>query len=214
MRPHRFDKGKPKKWKTVIRKNGFSRHSEHRISERSSLTPEDIRSVLECGSFIRIGQDSNRTHKLFWSLADEKPLVIVHDERVDEVVTVLYPDQHPWRIDGSIFSRARILALKQRGEAVKLADNTAKVPIKKRSGVVKINFICQMLNISSGRKMEFRFGHRIEEKELPALIKNLHHYSDELIELIGLKCGKRVIRECRLVSAAYQIGDDGILCQI
>lgn len=79
---------------TATIKARFTRHAFDRVTERLSLTHDEVAEILDTGNTLPIAkeQSSSRVHYLFYSTIDEQCFVAVQDERDGTVVTILPPD--------------------------------------------------------------------------------------------------------------------------
>lgn len=68
----------------------FSEHASEQLHARSKLTRSEVMSLLSNNVSIPVGVDKHRVHNVIYSIKDEIPLVVVHDERNGEIITVLY----------------------------------------------------------------------------------------------------------------------------
>jgi hypothetical protein len=75
-----------------VKKNTFffSEHASAQLHSRSQLKRSDVLRLLSDNITIPVGVDKHRLHTVIYSVKDDAPLVIVHDERNGEIVTVLY----------------------------------------------------------------------------------------------------------------------------
>lgn len=81
----------------------FSDHATGRVSQRTTLTPEEISYLLDNGVFVNTGKFPvfNREHLLFYSDVDKSCFVAVRDRISGTVVTVLpleYQSNLAWEI--------------------------------------------------------------------------------------------------------------------
>jgi len=89
-------------------KIGFTVHAQVRLAERSSLSVDELRMILEQQLYVPLGRDHSRVHKLFYSQLDGFWLVAIHDEETLEVVTVLPMSYHNrWRISPDALEQSR-----------------------------------------------------------------------------------------------------------
>lgn len=80
---------------TVVKKMNnntyfFSEHASDQLHSRSQLKRGDVLRLLSDNLSIPVGIDKHRIHTVIYSIKDDAPLVIVHDDRNGEIVTVLY----------------------------------------------------------------------------------------------------------------------------
>ncbi|PCI29401.1 hypothetical protein COB55_02215 [Candidatus Wolfebacteria bacterium] len=93
-------------------KTSFTKHALRRVSERLSLSEEDIGIILDSNRVHPVGRDrgSSRVHKLFYSTLDDLCFVAIQDEETGKVITVLPIDYHNrWRISLEVQQQARDL---------------------------------------------------------------------------------------------------------
>lgn len=69
----------------------FTDHALERLSERSKLTPDELRSILDENLTIQLGKEegTNRSAKLIFSIVDKKFFVVIQDDNSGYVVTLL-----------------------------------------------------------------------------------------------------------------------------
>lgn len=70
----------------------FSQHASQQLHARTSMKRTDVLRLLADNISMLIGSDGHRLHTLIYSMKDAIPLVIVHDERNGEIITILYTD--------------------------------------------------------------------------------------------------------------------------
>ena len=88
----------------------FTRHAWVRVRNRLSLTPIEVAAILNYDLAIPIGEESGRTHKLFFSPPDDMCFVAVQDEMAGAIVTVLPLDYHSsWTVSQQAQDQARKL---------------------------------------------------------------------------------------------------------
>lgn len=77
-----------------IKKNTyfFSEHASQQLHSRTRMQRTDVLRMLADQVCIPIGTDKHRIHTIIYSIKDSIPLIIVHDERNGEIVTILYTD--------------------------------------------------------------------------------------------------------------------------
>ena len=88
------------------------KHAYIRICERSGLKSHEVQKMLKVGAYVPLGIDKkkNNSHKLIYSESDETCFVAIHDEKSDDIVTVLPIDYHgniAWTIDINILAEAK-----------------------------------------------------------------------------------------------------------
>ena len=88
----------------------FTRHAWVRVRNRLSLTPSEVAAILDYDLASPVGEESGRTHKLFFSSPDDMCFVAVQDEMAGAVVTVLPLDYHSsWTVSQQAQDQARKL---------------------------------------------------------------------------------------------------------
>lgn len=77
-----------------IKKNAFffSEHASQQLHARTSMKRTDVLRMLADEICIPVGTDNHRIHTIIYSVKDSLPLIIVHDERNGEIITILYTD--------------------------------------------------------------------------------------------------------------------------
>lgn len=81
----------------------FSEHASQQLHARTSMKRTDVLRMLADNISIPVGSDGHRIHTLIFSVKDAIPLVIVHDDRNGEIVTILYTDyNNKFVIDPSV----------------------------------------------------------------------------------------------------------------
>jgi hypothetical protein len=87
-------------------------HAAMRLSNRSSLTPKEVKRILDDCLFVLISKekDSPRAHKLIFDEKAQNYIVAVQDEVNGEVVT-FHPTHHNDEIPGEAFLEAKRLVL-------------------------------------------------------------------------------------------------------
>ena len=77
-----------------IKKNAFffSDHASQQLHARTQMKRTDVLRMLADNISIPVGSDKHRLHTIIYSVKDAMPLIIVHDERNGEIVTILYTD--------------------------------------------------------------------------------------------------------------------------
>lgn len=77
-----------------IKKNAFffSDHASQQLHARTSMKRTDVLRMLADEICIPVGTDNHRIHTIIYSVKDSLPLIIVHDERNGEIITILYTD--------------------------------------------------------------------------------------------------------------------------
>ena len=80
----------------IIMRVSFSRHAFCRVTERLSMTHEDLASIINHELTVNIGHEkgNNRDHKLFFSSKDKMCFVAIQDRKTGTVVTILPIDYH------------------------------------------------------------------------------------------------------------------------
>lgn len=83
----------------VAERIGFTSSSHHaklRVAQRTSLSTEEVLSLIERGLCVRTGvaPASNREHLAFYSKPDDTVFVAVHDRLFGRLITVLPLDYH------------------------------------------------------------------------------------------------------------------------
>jgi hypothetical protein len=66
-------------------------HAQIRLTERTSLSPYDIKGMIDSGRSCPVGIEKNKIHYLFYSIPDDDHFVIVRDEITKDIITV-----YPW----------------------------------------------------------------------------------------------------------------------
>jgi hypothetical protein len=102
----------------------FSFHAFERVIGRLSMTHKELADLLNDDVVINIGQEpnSNRAHKLFYSIRDKVCFVAIQDIKTGTVVTVLPIDYHEnisWSVSIEAQNQAKGLVVK--AEVVTLA---------------------------------------------------------------------------------------------
>lgn len=70
----------------------FSEHASQQLHARTQMKRTDVLRMLADNISIPVGCDKHRLHTIIYSVKDAMPLIIVHDERNGEIVTILYTD--------------------------------------------------------------------------------------------------------------------------
>ena len=70
----------------------FSEHASQQLHARTQMKRTDVLRMLADNISIPVGSDKHRLHTIIYSVKDAIPLIIVHDERNGEIVTILYTD--------------------------------------------------------------------------------------------------------------------------
>ena len=70
----------------------FSEHASQQLHARTQMKRTDVLRMLADNISIPVGSDKHRLHTIIYSVKDAMPLIIVHDERNGEIVTILYTD--------------------------------------------------------------------------------------------------------------------------
>lgn len=70
----------------------FSEHASQQLHARTQMKRTDVLRILADNISIPVGSDKHRLHTIIYSVKDSIPLIIVHDERNGEIVTILYTD--------------------------------------------------------------------------------------------------------------------------
>lgn len=90
----------------------FSEHGSEQLHARSQMKRSEILRLLSEKLYIPVGVDKHRVHTVIYSIKDDIPLVIVHDERNGEIVTVLYLEyNNKFVIDPNITANIKKLTL-------------------------------------------------------------------------------------------------------
>ena len=73
-----------------------SYHAKLRVAQRTSLSTQEVLSLIERGLCVRTGiaPASNREHLAFYSKPDETVFVAVHDRLFGRLITVLPLEYH------------------------------------------------------------------------------------------------------------------------
>ena len=89
----------------------FSRNAFSRVLERLSLTPEEVKTILDEGRCLPIGSENiKREHILFYSEPDNFYFVAVFDVETGTIITILPVDYHnKWRVPESSLNMAKRL---------------------------------------------------------------------------------------------------------
>lgn len=96
----------------------FTYHAARRAEQRVSLSPDELRLMIDDGHTVNIGQEPgfNRRHLLLYSIPDEAHFVVVQDSLRGQVVTVLplaYHENLAWRA-----TPAQLTAAEQKARAL------------------------------------------------------------------------------------------------
>lgn len=90
----------------------FSEHGSEQLHTRSQLKRSEVLRLFSNKLYIPVGVDKHRVHTVIYSIKDDIPLVIVHDERNGEVVTVLYLEyNNKFVIDPNIAANIKKMTL-------------------------------------------------------------------------------------------------------
>ena len=94
----------------------FSKHAFERIEQRTSLSYEEIAFILDRKLTVNVGKKPgiHRNHLLFYSIADDDFFVVIQDELMGTVVTILPLDYHAnlaWKISQEDCFKARDIYL-------------------------------------------------------------------------------------------------------
>lgn len=105
----------------------FSDHGSEQLHTRSQMKRSDVLRLFTEKLYIPVGVDKHRVHTVIYSIKDDIPLVIVHDERNGEVITVLYLEyNNKFVIDPNIAANIKKLTLaKYSPPKVSIADKTS-----------------------------------------------------------------------------------------
>lgn len=86
----------------------FSEHASTQLHARSQLRHSDVLRLLSNRLAIPVGTDKHRIHTVIFSVKDDIPLVLVHDERNGEIVTVLFLEyNNKFKIDPNITEKIK-----------------------------------------------------------------------------------------------------------
>lgn len=86
----------------------FSEHASTQLHARSQLKHSDVLRLLSNRLAIPVGTDKHRIHTVIFSVKDDIPLVLVHDERNGEIVTVLFLEyNNKFKIDPNITEKIK-----------------------------------------------------------------------------------------------------------
>ena len=113
----------------IIMRVSFSRHAFCRVTERLSMTHEDLASIINHELTVNIGHEkgNNRDHKLFFSSKDKMCFVAIQDRKTGTVVTILPIDYHN-NIAWIVSIDAQNIAKRLVGEKVTIIHHQATVP--------------------------------------------------------------------------------------
>jgi hypothetical protein len=90
----------------------FSDHGSEQLHTRSQMKRSEVLRLFTNKLYIPVGVDKHRVHTVIYSEKDDIPLVIVHDERNGEVVTVLYLEyNNKFVIDPNIAANIKKMTL-------------------------------------------------------------------------------------------------------
>lgn len=86
----------------------FSEHASTQLHARSQMKRSEVLRFLSDKITIPVGADKHRIHTVIYSVKDDIPLVIVHDERNGEIVTVLFLEyNNKFKIDPNITEKIK-----------------------------------------------------------------------------------------------------------
>jgi len=96
----------------------FSFHAFKRVNNRLSMTHQELKTLLDNDLTINIGKEnnSNREHKLFYSVKDEMCFVAIQDTKTGTVITILPIDYHEnisWSVSIDAQNLAKNLIVKE-----------------------------------------------------------------------------------------------------
>ena len=66
----------------------LTEHAQQRLSERTSINPDDIDAVLRNGFQMKYPSLSTRSMRLFWSVPDDRAYLAVYDKLTYEIITI------------------------------------------------------------------------------------------------------------------------------
>ena len=120
----------------------FSTHAFDRVSERISLSHEELALILDYRLVVNIGMEpgSNRAHFLFYSILDKQCFVAIQDVKSGVVVSVLPIDYHnncAWIVTSEAQLQAISMLGPERGGLNK--GNTILVGMNKKPLVFKVS---------------------------------------------------------------------------
>ena len=109
----------------------ISSHASQRIFERSLLSEEQIREIIDSDRAILVAQEDHgrKIHKLFWSTIDLSWYVAVQDVNNGGVITLLPPNASYFAMDDNALGQARLLALEY--EKLMLNNSSLKLILDK-----------------------------------------------------------------------------------
>ncbi len=104
VRAARAAGSKPVRHKFILRRRvaervgftSFTYHAKLRVAQRTSLSTQEVLSLIERGLCVRTGiaPASNREHLAFYSKPDDAVFVAIHDRLFGRLITVLPLDYH------------------------------------------------------------------------------------------------------------------------
>lgn len=195
----------------------FSNHASDQLHSRSSLKRGDVLALLATRSCVPVGLDKHRVHTVIYSLPDRQPLVVVHDKKNLEIVTILYFDyNNKFVIDPSTIKQAEKLAERHQKHIAKMAlqktqkdrvppvDSAKWIAIDPNIRQIKEDpstLVELYLSTSQGEKTFYSctFG------ELECNTVNIHHIPD-LKEKIGDLCLTNSIKPEEVYGIYARIG--------
>lgn len=197
----------------------FTKHAFDRVGERLWLTPAEIATIIETEQYIRIGEEKNRVHKVFYSKPDRQCFVAIHDERahLNEIVTVLPLDyHHRWEISEAVFmaAKAKIVGEPELAEVPVVAppiivlpavkSQTLQVPDVSGPSDVRVKFTCYFRCPVNRNIHTFVFKTKVVASELSVWLQQLDIY-----EFVKGYVGTEMWDSCQLKSVYYKAGKKG-----
>lgn len=67
----------------------LTEHAQLRLSERTSIRPDEIDALVQRGVSMTYPRFSARAMRIFWSEADTRAYLAVHDKETREIITIL-----------------------------------------------------------------------------------------------------------------------------
>lgn len=187
----------------------FSVHAEERVHGRLSLSTTEVANILKKGHYVKIGVEpsTRRSHLLFYSEPDEQCFVLIQDEKMGTIVTVLPIDYHhniSWAISLDAQNEAKKLII---GDLPQVVHDR---PLHQKSTRFKAKaFISDWFGRFQSVSHLASWDSEPYQQDWLQLIQN-EEVRQELIEKIQLKNQELKEQELFIPSLTLQLGNKGV----
>jgi len=111
-----------------MKQTRLTTHALMRLSERTSITPQSLKKILDGEKYIFLGKerDNNRFSKLFFSKSDDHFYIAIQDAEDGDVVTILTLEY--WHnLSEKYFDRKLVVTRQNLLEAIRIGDPENKI---------------------------------------------------------------------------------------